>query len=222
VHSLAVLLASSLALAACSRNEPPRPSADPPAASIDPSEATGVRFVELLTGGANAGEPLPLVIAIHGRGGSPQNMAHLFDAYKDRARVILPYGFEPLGDGFNWLTRWFDEPAFADDTRQAADRLAAMIAELVHRHPIVGKPIVTGFSQGGILSFTLAVLHPEIVRAAFPVGGFLAPPLYPDAWPKGVEMPRVHAFHGSTTRGYPSPGIATRYAISPGLGSRRS
>jgi phospholipase/carboxylesterase len=111
--------------------------------------------------------------------------------------VVLPYGTESAGDGFAWFAHWSDDPAFADETRSAADRVAAMIAEIARLRPTVGKPIVTGFSQGGILSFTLAVLHPELVRAAFPAGGFLAPALYPSVWPKGLAMSRLHAFHGT-------------------------
>ena len=200
---LAAVLAVAFALAACERQAPPLPSTDPsptsalpPAASATPS-AAGIRFIERITGGAGTSDPLPLIVAIHGRGGRPEKIGRLFDSFEGRARVVLPYGFETSGEGYAWFSHWGDDPAFADETRSAADRVAAMIAEIARLRPTVGKPIVTGFSQGGILSFTLAVLHPELVRAAFPAGGFLAPALYPSVWPKGLAMSRLHAFHGT-------------------------
>jgi phospholipase/carboxylesterase len=176
----------------CDTHRQPAPASTSPA-----DEAAGIRFIEIVTGGATASEPLPLIVGIHGFGGSPDKFARAFAHMSTRARVILPYGFTPAGEGFAWWSsEWVDEARFADDTRSAADRLAPMLDELARRRPTVGKPIVTGFSQGGMLSFTLAVLHPESLRAAFPVGGRLAEPLWPTAWPAGKPTPIVHAFHG--------------------------
>jgi phospholipase/carboxylesterase len=208
VSRLAAVLAVAFALAACDRNAPPLtgtespPTSAPPPASVIPS-AAGIRFIERLTGGAGASDPLPLIVAIHGRGGRPERIGRIFDSFEGRARLVLPYGFESVGDGFAWFSHWSDDLAFADETRSAADRVAAMIAEIARVRPTVGKPVVTGFSQGGILSFTLAVLHPELVRAAFPAGGFLAPALYPSVWPKGLAMSRLHAFHGTNDETVP-------------------
>ena len=123
-----------------------------------------------------------------------------------RARLILPYGLEPYGEGFSWFSDWKDEAELADGTRHAADRLAAMIDELARRRPTTGRAVITGFSQGGILSFTLAVLHPESVGAAFPVSGLLATPLWPIAWPPGREKPLVRAFHGTDDNRVPIAG----------------
>ena len=156
-----------------------------------------MHFLERLTGGASVSAPLPLIVALHGRGGRPEGVARLFASFAGRARVILPYGFDVSGDGFAWFADPTDDRSFADGTRRAADRLAAVIAEIARRRPTVGKPIVTGFSQGGILSFALAVLHPDLVGAALPVAGVLPRPLWPSAWPAGVAKPSVHAFHGT-------------------------
>ena len=187
---LLVLLASG-----CDRRPPPgQPVA---AASDGPAEAAGLRYLERVTGGAQPNDALPLVIGIHGRGGAPEHFVHALSGLSARARVILPYAPDPFGSGYTWFPNWNDDAELADGTRHAADRLAAMIRELTARKPTVGRPIVTGFSQGGMLSFTLAVLHPDLVGAAFPCGGFLAPPLYPSAWPSDAPRPRIHAFHGT-------------------------
>jgi phospholipase/carboxylesterase len=193
-----IALAASLVLAlvpGCDRRPPPGEPV--PTAASGPTEAAGLRFLERVTGGAQPSDPLPLVIGIHGRGGSPEHFVHALSGFTARARIILPYAPDPYGPGFTWFPDWQDDAQLADGTRRAADRLAAMIRDLVAHRPTLGKPIVTGFSQGGMLSFTLAVLHPDLVAAAFPCSGFLAPPLYPSAWPADAPRPRIHAFHGT-------------------------
>ena len=186
MRHLVAFLGLSVALVACGRDTAP---AD--------TEAAGIRFIEIVTGGANASDSLPLVVGIHGLGGSPEHFGSVLSSLSVRARLILPYGLEAYGEGFSWFPIWRDDAELAAGTRRAADRLAAMIDELVRRRPTTGKPIVTGFSQGGMLSFGLAVLHPESVRAAFPISGLLARSLWPDEWPASREKPRVHALHGT-------------------------
>jgi phospholipase/carboxylesterase len=162
-------------------------------------EAAGIRFIEVLTGGASTTETLPLVVVLHGRGGRPETIVQRtgLTSLPVRARLIAPYGLDPHGDGFTWFPGGTDEAALGEHVRRVSDRLAAMIDEIVRLRPTAGKPIVTGFSQGGMLSFSLAVLHPEAVRAAFPVSGVLLRPLWPSAWPAGTDKPRIHAFHGT-------------------------
>jgi phospholipase/carboxylesterase len=195
-------------------------------------EAAGIRFVEILTGGATASETLPLVVVLHGYGGSPKGVLRRtgLASLPERARLIVPYGPDATRYGFSWFPDWANDAELAASSRRMADRLATMIGEVVRLRPTAGKPVVTGVSQGGILTFTLAVLHPEAVRAAFPVAGFLARPLWPSVWPEGPEKPRVHAFHGGADQSAPvgeardvvrrlsEIGLAAELTEYPGLG----
>ncbi len=189
-------LVGAVGAAACNRRAP-LPGQAASSVSRDDDEAGGLRFLERVTGGASASDPLPLVVAIHGRGGRPEMFGQVLSTLSVRARVILPYAPEPYLSGYTWFPDWNNDEEFADGTRKAADRLATMIGELSTRRPTVGKPIVTGFSQGGMLSFTLVALHPEVVGEAFPIGGLLARPLWPATWPANRPKPLVHAFHGT-------------------------
>ncbi len=193
---LPALLALSLLAAGCDRQAR---WTDPPAlASARTDEAAGIRFVEIVTGGASASDKLPLVVAIHGFGGAPTHFLARADlaSITARARIVAPYGTTPVGRGFAWFTGEGDAH-LAEDMRATADRLAAMIAEVVKTRPTDGKALVVGFSQGGMLSYALAVLHPEVVRAAFPVSGLLPESLRPSAWPPDKDKPRLFAFHGA-------------------------
>jgi phospholipase/carboxylesterase len=160
----------------------------------------GIRFIERASGGASLADRLPLVVAIHGMGDRADAFEHLFDGFTGRARFVFPYGLTPHNDGFSWFTIQrldpVDPDVVAEGVERAAHKLAAMISELSARRPTTGRPIVTGFSQGGILSFTLAALHPEDVGEALPMAGFLPPRLRPSSWPMGKLAPRVVAFHG--------------------------
>jgi phospholipase/carboxylesterase len=149
------------------------------------------------TGGAKAGDAVPVVVAIHGLGDRPASFKGLFQGFGAKAHIVFPAGGLPWGDGFAWwpITGHIDEKNMAPGLGAAAERLSAAIAGW--RGPdVAGKPIVTGFSQGGMLSFAIAVKHPEIVGESVPVAGLLPPSMTPAAWPAGAGMPRVLALHG--------------------------
>lgn len=157
----------------------------------------GLTYVEHLTGGAQQDETLPLVVAIHGLGDRPEHFVGVFDGWSYKARVVLPAGPTPWGNGHAWMTVRSSEPdridALAAQTRASADRVSLLIQEISASRPTRGKPVVTGFSQGGMVSYTLAVVHGDSIAAAIPVSGFLPRPLYPES---GVSMAPVQGLHG--------------------------
>lgn len=214
--SLGVLL---LAGPGCSRkpepapSEPPSatPSAAPPTAqpgSTTWGEIAGVRYLEHMTGGARPDERVPMIVALHPMGGDPADFLQMLRPYRRRARLILPYG-HPSGGMYLWYNAVGDDVAAPVVTREA-DRIAAAIAALVTARPTVGKPLVTGFSQGGIMTFALAITHPEALAAAFPISGLLPLSLYPSAalsaGPRQAALPPVTAFHGASDLAVPTAG----------------
>ncbi|MBV1858112.1 MAG: dienelactone hydrolase family protein, partial [Nannocystaceae bacterium] len=164
------------------------------------------RYVERILGDAKPHDTLPMIIAIHGLGDDPDNFAHLFDAYGGTARLILPQGVDATPEGgWSWFpirARSKDVDALASGIKASADKLAVAIAALRKSRPTQGDPIVTGFSQGGMLAFALAVHHPNQVGFSIPVGGWLPPPLWPSAGPT-AEHPEVVALHGTADNAVP-------------------
>lgn len=177
----------------------PEPQDAPIAAAVRPV-AGEVAYVERILGNAKPEDTLPMIIAIHGLGDDPDNFAHLFDTYAGTARLILPQGIDATEDGgWSWFpirARSNDVEGLAGGIQASADKLAVAIATLRESRPTQGDPIVTGFSQGGMLTFTLAVHHPDQVGFAIPVGGWLPPPLWPDSGPTAAH-PDVVALHGT-------------------------
>lgn len=179
--------------------EDPGPPPEPPWTT-----AAGLAYREVILGSADPEDPLPMIVAIHGLGDHPDNFQHLLDGFPEPVRVILPRGLDAVPEGgFSWFplrARDPDVDALSVGIRQAADRIAEGVRALSTSRPTLGKPVVTGFSQGGMLTFTLAVHHPDVVGHAVVVGGWLPPPLVPAAPPGGSPKPTwppIVALHGT-------------------------
>lgn len=150
----------------------------------------GVEFIELFP--SNADESSPILVAIHGRGDRPENWIDSWREFPVPVRVVLPRAFDPFGDGFTWfpLRNGMSDENFGKAVGDAEARLWRAVSALTG-----GKRIlVTGFSQGGILSYAFAARHPNDVIHAFPVAGALPKPLLPVA---GAQSAPITAFHGT-------------------------
>ena len=141
--------------------------------------------------------PAPVVVAIHGLGDVPENLLALVQRCGLPVRVVAPRAPNRHGQGFSWFDVRFDDDGAqvrAEQIGDAADQVAQLLAALADRDDVVGKPIVTGFSQGGFLAFAVATRHPRSVAAAIPIAGGLPPELEPDRAPPGA--PPIRALHG--------------------------
>jgi phospholipase/carboxylesterase len=164
--------------------------------------APNLAFVEVVVGGASAEDPLPLVVALHGLGDRPENFVGVFEGFPVKARVVAPHSATAMGDGFAWFAPFgamSDEAAPA--MASAADDIATFATRMAALRPTLGKPLVVGFSQGGALSYAVAVRHPDAIAASFPIGGWLPPPLWPANAPHDAAP--IHAFHGTADNRVP-------------------
>ena len=88
--------------------------------------------------------------------------------------------------------------------------------------------MVTGFSQGGVLSYTLAATRADVIVAAVPIAG-----VYPTALPEPQRRRgalKLRAFHGTSDARMPfadaersvarftARGVDARLASFPGVG----
>jgi phospholipase/carboxylesterase len=170
-------------------------SSSAPAAGPTIAEAAGIRYIEIVTARADPTSELPLVMAIHGLGDQPENFAPVLADLDEPARLIVPRGLSAYHGGYSWFPFRGElrEEAVERGVVAAAQALARALDALQKTRPTRGRPIVTGFSQGGALSFALAVLHPTSVAASIPVGGWVAFPLPKEAAPR----PPITALHGA-------------------------
>jgi phospholipase/carboxylesterase len=136
-------------------------------------------------------------MAIHGLGDQPENFAPVLADLDEPARLIVPRGLSAYHGGYSWFPFRGElrEEAVERGVVAAAQALAKALDALQKTRPTRGRPIVTGFSQGGALSFALAVLHPTSVAASIPVGGWVAFPIPKEA--PAAPRPPITALHGA-------------------------
>ena len=204
---LSILLAAVFPTAAAEPGQgggPPPPPTIPPYAVVpSPTELegqiAGQRYLEVILGDAKPEDELPMLVAIHGLGSHPQHFAKIFAGVREPLRLILPQGGTRHKHGYSWfpvLVQKGNLGPMEQGIRAATEKIADLIATLVKARPTRGRPIVTGFSQGGMLTFSLALRRPEVVGIAIPVSGFLPPGLLPERKAEDKAFPPIRALHG--------------------------
>lgn len=223
VARLLAISAISWGVTACDKQPTPAPPPAPvetAAAGPKKIHAADLDLLEVLTTGAHEDDTLPMIVAIHGMGDRPENWLDFFATFPLPARVYFPRAPMPYGDGGSWFTY---PPKSADDLAQgiaaAGDRIAKAMVEL-SKTKTRGRPIVTGFSQGGFVSFDLAVHHPEVIDAAFPMSGGLPAPLYPQSEIAARATAPIFAVHGTSDTMVPITMARATVAKIVSLGGR--
>ncbi len=165
--------------------------------SVSEYHVQGIRITEVVVGDAAPDARLPMVIRFHGRGSVP-NVPRSVGDVPVAYRLILPWAPDRLGNGRTWfplsVTADRDRKVLGHHVEARVDQMAAVVRELTEDRPTLGRPIVTGFSQGGMLTLGFARLEPELVSAALPIAGWLHPDAEP---PEPARLPIIRAIHGA-------------------------
>jgi polyhydroxybutyrate depolymerase len=119
---------------------------------------------------------LPLVIALHGRGGNGESMVLItrrgFDKLADQDGFLVAY---PDGIELNWNDGRMDEEANDRAHRENIDDvgfISALIDYLIKDYNIDPKRVyITGISNGAIMSYRLACELSHKITAIAPVDG---------------------------------------------------
>lgn len=128
----------------------------------------------------------PIVLALHYMTGDKDALMFMFNDLPKPLRVIALQGQYPSGDkklgGYSWFVdeeQFYDrsEAEQAPDIRAEADRIAGFLTALKNQYP--AKVAVSGMSQGGDLSLSLAAYHPKLIDVALPLAGRLSAPMRP-------------------------------------------
>jgi phospholipase/carboxylesterase len=159
----------------------------------------GLYLIEVILGEAAFEDPLPMVVLLHGRGDRVRVPGGPFGGVPTPMRLILPQGPQRLGQGYTWLPVSITQNRPADlgqSLRERAGQLADLVRTLQSSHPTLGKPVVAGFSQGGMLTLTLALHHGDLFAAAFPLASWAPPMLWPGGGPNEEGPLPIRSLHG--------------------------
>jgi polyhydroxybutyrate depolymerase len=140
----------------------------------------GVTRAYLLHAGGAARPGRPLVLVLHGLGGSgtgiERRTSATFDRLADRDGAVVAYP-QALGDPHRWNDGWPEAAPGAgaaqpDDLAFLAALVDALVAELgVDRRRV----FAAGLSNGASMAYRLACERPDLVAAVAPVSGGMTP-----------------------------------------------
>lgn len=137
----------------------------------------GVTRSYLLHAGGAAKPGRPLVLVLHGRGGTAAAMEHrtrgTFDKLADRDDVVVAYP-QALGSPSTW-SAWIQAPR-PDDV----EFLSALIDSLVAAQGVDRRRVfAAGFSAGASMVYRLACERPDLVAAVAPISGTIPADVVP-------------------------------------------
>ena len=142
-------------------------------------------------------QPKALLVLLHGVGGSESNLADLAAGAGPDTLVLLPRAPLTLGPGqFAWFRVAFTasgpriEAQEAEQSRLTLIRFVAQVQAAYGISP--QQTVIAGFSQGGILSASVALTAPEGV-AGF---GVLSGRILPELEPHLADAARLTALQG--------------------------
>ncbi len=120
----------------------------------------------------------PLLVLLHGYGSNEEDLFSFASELPEEYYVIsarAPYPLPPYGNAWYAIHFDADENKFSDNdqAKESRDLIATFIDELVANYP-VDKNNVTliGFSQGAILSYSVALSFPEKVQRVVALSGY--------------------------------------------------
>ncbi len=150
--------------------------------------------------GSTPAMPRTLLLLAHGVGGNETNLRSLAERVTDDTLVVLPRGPLTLGpDQYAWFQMTFGPQGPRPDlvaAEHSRQRLADFIAELQAEFNVPpSRTVVAGFSQGGIMSASVALTRPDLVAGFGILAGRILPELEPQLADRDA-LSRLGAFIG--------------------------
>lgn len=135
--------------------------------------------------------PRRLLVLLHGVGGQERQLAALGSRFDADTLVALPRGPHRLGaDAYGWFRVAFlagGPVIVAEEAEDSRRRLIALVGELQRQHGIApSHTVIAGFSQGGILSTSVALSAPQAVAGFGLWCGRILPELAPALAPRSA------------------------------------
>lgn len=170
----------------------PTDSALPP---LNLNDASGLYYRLITNGHSDSENPLPWVIALHGVNGNVEGFIRAFPSLDIPYRVYVLQGRNRFQrGGYDWAGSPPSDSNYGSGIMESAQLVSRFSEDLAKDERNLGKPLVTGYSQGAILSLSLAIYYPETLSAAVLLSGWLPESLMPEKLP--AEVVPIRAIHG--------------------------
>jgi phospholipase/carboxylesterase len=145
----------------------------------------------------------PLILLLHGYGSNEEDLFSFATELPDEYYIISARAPYDLRYGsYAWYAINFDadENKFSDNeqARSSRDLIAKFIDELTRNYPIdSAKTSLLGFSQGAVLSYAVALSHPEKIQKVIALSGYLSDTIFENDYLKNdLSKLKIFASHG--------------------------
>ena len=118
----------------------------------------------------------PLLVGMHGIGSNEDDLPAAFTALEGRAAMAFPRSPLPHPPGYAWYRLIRIGVPDPDSFEQGLATLDAWIDGLRQVSDFAERPLIlSGFSQGAIMSLSYALRHPEKVAGVVAFSGYIPP-----------------------------------------------
>mgnify|MGYP000380007482 FL=1 len=151
-----------------------------------------------------------LLILLHGYGSNEEDLYSFASELPSDLIIVSARALQDLGFGsYAWYTIHFNntQGKFSDipEAIKARDVIYKFIKEVQEKYAVSPeKTFLLGFSQGTILSYAVALNHPETVQKVIALSGYVNPDLLPENMDK-INYSKLDFFisHGNVDQVIP-------------------
>ncbi|KIA86319.1 alpha/beta hydrolase [Flavobacterium sp. AED] len=146
----------------------------------------------------------PLLLLLHGYGSNEEDLFSFATELPEEYYIIsarAPYNMQY--GAYAWYAINFDadQNKFSDheQAKVSRDLIAQFIDELIQTYPIDAKNVtLVGFSQGSILSYAIALSHPDKVQRVVALSGYVSEPILEENYLRN-DFTKLKIFHSHGT-----------------------
>lgn len=139
------------------------------------NELAGYKYKHRLVNTDKPDASLPMVIGLHWSGSTPDEFERYLDGFTKPVRLILIQGQYPNRAGFSFFPRepknYYNLPA--DEKMsvllQEGEKISRFVEEVTALYKPSKKPFIIGASQGGDLSYVMAIRCGHLISRSFPL-----------------------------------------------------
>ena len=160
-------------------------------------QAGGFLYYDTILNNPTGIKDLPLIVAFHYSSSNPKEAITEYDSVKMPVRIIAPQGNFRKREGYTYFPSDYyslDSTAQMRISKTYVDSIAIFLKAIIKKYK--RKPIVAGFSQGGDISFLLGIFYPDLVKAAFPLAGFVHRQRFDEVKKHSQKTVPIYIFQG--------------------------